>query len=143
MSLYILYLIHTRTHTHTHTHTDEYREHYYAKRPGIKKRDYGDISERVELRKKLQCKSFDWFLKHVYPELPLPNENLWHGGAVSHPFTPSHPHTPTPHTPTQLHNPQSRLCLDTYGHREGGEVGLYSCHGQAGNQVSVSLTLFM
>ena len=63
--------------------TDEYKEHYYAKRPGIKKRDYGDTSERMELRNKLQCKSFDWFLKHVYPELPLPNENLWHGGAVS------------------------------------------------------------
>ena len=67
----------------THICTDEYKEHYYAKRPGIEKRDYGDTSERVELRKKLQCKSFDWFLKHVYPELPLPNENLWHGGAVS------------------------------------------------------------
>jgi polypeptide N-acetylgalactosaminyltransferase len=100
---------------------DEYKEHYYAKRPGIKKRDYGDTSERMELRNKLQCKSFDWFLKHVYPELPLPNENLWHGGA--------------------LHNPHSRLCLDTYGHREGGEVGLYMCHGQAGNQVENNITV--
>ncbi len=62
---------------------DEYKEHFYAKRPDIRKRDYGDISTRVELRKKLKCRSFQWYLDNVYPEIPLPNENLWHGGAVS------------------------------------------------------------
>ena len=62
---------------------DEYKEHYYAKRPDILHRSYGDISSRLALRKKLHCKSFKWYLKHVFSELPLPNENLWHGGAVS------------------------------------------------------------
>lgn len=62
---------------------DEYKEHYYAKRPDIKGRSYGDISERLELRKKLQCKSFSWYLQNVYKELPLPNENLVYGGSVS------------------------------------------------------------
>lgn len=63
---------------------DEFKEHYYAKRPDIRRRTYGDISSRQELRKKLQCKTFKWYLENVYKELPLPNENLVYGGAVSY-----------------------------------------------------------
>ena len=38
----------------------------------------------------------------------------------------------------QLQNPSTRKCMDTMGGREGSEVGVYSCHGQAGNQVSLT-----
>ena len=35
---------------------------------------------------------------------------------------------------TQVRNPQNNMCLDTFGHREGGHLSVFACHGQAGNQ---------
>ncbi|XP_047206439.1 polypeptide N-acetylgalactosaminyltransferase 11 [Girardinichthys multiradiatus] len=52
-----------------HVWMDDFKEQYLTLRPELRDRGYGDISERVALRKRLQCHSFRWYLDTVYPEM--------------------------------------------------------------------------
>lgn len=54
-----------------HVWMDEYKEQYFALRPELRERQYGDISERVAVRKRLGCHSFKWYLDNIYPEMQL------------------------------------------------------------------------
>ncbi|XP_033099056.1 polypeptide N-acetylgalactosaminyltransferase 1-like, partial [Anneissia japonica] len=47
---------------------DQYKNFYYKMNPGVRKTEYGDVTFRKELRNKLKCKSFDWFLENIYQE---------------------------------------------------------------------------
>ncbi|XP_059174598.1 polypeptide N-acetylgalactosaminyltransferase 11-like [Physella acuta] len=53
---------------------DEYKKHFYDLRPLAKSMDIGNIDSRVELRKRLNCKSFKWFLENIHPEQFVPGE---------------------------------------------------------------------
>lgn len=41
--------------------------------------DYGDVSDRKDLRNRLGCKSFGWYLKTMLPDMKLPETALYSG----------------------------------------------------------------
>uniref|UniRef100_A0AAQ4S869 Polypeptide N-acetylgalactosaminyltransferase n=1 Tax=Gasterosteus aculeatus aculeatus TaxID=481459 RepID=A0AAQ4S869_GASAC len=73
---------------------------------------------RMEMKKRLGCQPFKWYLENVYPELRVPDHQDIAFGALQ----------------------QGGNCLDTLGHFADGVVGVYECHNAGGNQVEWALT---
>lgn len=93
---------------------DEWKNFYFAINTAAKDIERGDTSERKQLRKDLQCKSFKWYLQNIYPESPMPLEYYSLG---------------------EIRNIYSNMCLDTYGRKTGENAAISGCHGLGGNQV--------
>ncbi|CAO1306249.1 unnamed protein product [Diamesa serratosioi] len=93
---------------------DEWKEFYFAMSPGARKQSAGDVSARLELREKMKCKSFRWYLENIYPESQMPLDYYYLG---------------------EIRNLDSQNCLDTMGHKSGEKIGSSYCHGLGGNQV--------
>lgn len=83
----------------------------YASPPLPEDTTLGDLSPRVELRRKLQCKPFRWYLKTVAKDVYAPQVEGLRAGS--------------------LKNGLLNACFDTLG---GERPGLYPCHGQHGTQ---------
>ncbi|XP_077553696.1 polypeptide N-acetylgalactosaminyltransferase 1-like [Haemaphysalis longicornis] len=101
---------------------DKYKEFVYANHPDMKNISYGDVSERKALRKRLNCKSFKWFLDNVYPKKFIPNEQVFAYGNVK--------------------NPETGMCIDSMNHNleKREPLGIYPCHPEnaiGSNQASV------
>ncbi|GFQ97140.1 putative polypeptide N-acetylgalactosaminyltransferase 9 [Trichonephila clavata] len=100
---------------------DDYKKYYYD-RIGNDLGEYGDVTSRKNLRKNLNCKSFEWYLKNVYPELYIPGEALGQGE----------------YELVQIRNlgDGGDTCLDSAAKRDDFHkpIGLWPCHSQGGNQ---------
>lgn len=49
---------------------DEYKEYLYLRRPQYRNLEVGDLSAQYEIRERLQCKPFKWFMKNIAFDLP-------------------------------------------------------------------------
>jgi len=48
---------------------DDYFETFLKQTPHARQLDAGDLSDRIALRKQLQCKPFQWYIDNIFPEL--------------------------------------------------------------------------
>ncbi|XP_063698586.1 polypeptide N-acetylgalactosaminyltransferase 5 isoform X2 [Culicoides brevitarsis] len=93
---------------------DGWSEFYYNINPGARKASAGDVSARRNLRERLKCKSFRWYLENIYPESQMPLDYYYLG---------------------EIRNVESQNCLDTMGRKSSEKIGSSYCHGLGGNQV--------
>ncbi|XP_061105602.1 polypeptide N-acetylgalactosaminyltransferase 16 [Conger conger] len=82
---------------------DDYKQYYYLARPSAQGKSFGSISDRLALRRKLNCNSFRWYLENVYPELKIPQQE-----------------------PVSSMLKQGGLCLESHGTES---LGLGECKG--------------
>ncbi|XP_013368680.1 PREDICTED: polypeptide N-acetylgalactosaminyltransferase 12 [Chinchilla lanigera] len=98
---------------------DEFKELYYHRNPRARLEPYGDVSERRQLRDKLHCKDFRWFLETVYPELHVPEDRPGFFGMLQNKGLKEYCFDYNPPDENQI---------------SGHQVTLYACHGMGQNQ---------
>eukprot|EP00914_Ancora_sagittata_P027237 GHVO01053325.1.p1 GENE.GHVO01053325.1~~GHVO01053325.1.p1 ORF type:complete len:405 (+),score=72.85 GHVO01053325.1:575-1789(+) len=96
--------------------TDEFYQiaRVFTHHPGF---DIGPLDQMLELKERLQCKSFKWYLKNVDPTHELHDlEDILLAGAMAN-------------------RKFKNMCIDTLSHnKEGEDYGVFSCHSQGGTQ---------
>lgn len=102
---------------------DDYKTYYYE-RLNFDLGEYGDVTGRKELRKRLKCKTFDWYLKNIFPELFIPGDAVASGEIRNKEmgtFSGSNKHS---------------ACVDSAVDKNANNqpVKLWPCHNQGGNQ---------
>lgn len=57
---------------------DEHKQYYYD-RINNDLGDFGDVSDRLAIRDRLKCKSFQWYLDNIYPDQYVPGKAIASG----------------------------------------------------------------
>lgn len=89
---------------------DDYKRLFFQYQPSLEHSPaIGDLTHRHQLRQKLRCKSFRWYLENVYPEKFVPDEGVKGYGQVRNNYD---------------------MCLDDLQLADDkvGPLGLYQCH---------------
>ncbi|XP_054721610.1 putative polypeptide N-acetylgalactosaminyltransferase 10 [Uloborus diversus] len=90
---------------------DEYKEYLYMRKPHYRNLDAGSLTEQKNLRKKLNCKSFRWFMENVAFDQPK-----------KYP-----PIEPPDYAKGEIRNMAGDLCIDTKFRKQGERFGLDKC----------------
>jgi polypeptide N-acetylgalactosaminyltransferase len=99
---------------------DEYKRIFYLIRPDLKGRDCGDLTSRKEIKKKLNCRNFKWYLENIFPEKFIPDEKVTAFGEIKN---------------SKIQPGNTQYCLDTLS--KENVVGVYPCQNGGGNQVKL------
>ncbi|CAD5219246.1 unnamed protein product [Bursaphelenchus okinawaensis] len=90
---------------------DEYKEFLYKRRPEMRDTDPGDLTKQRAIRERLQCKSFDWYMKNVAFDQDLFYPNV----------------EPPDSANGSLRNVEINKCVDTDFREQGKTFGLRKC----------------
>uniref|UniRef100_A0A668V9M9 Polypeptide N-acetylgalactosaminyltransferase n=1 Tax=Oreochromis aureus TaxID=47969 RepID=A0A668V9M9_OREAU len=128
---------------------DEYAEYVYQRRPEYRHLSAGDMTAQKELRTRLNCKSFKWFMNEVawdlpkhYPPVEPPAVEILRkqtkegqSDAVTAQMCSLQVLTFGWREDIRVGDPMHtrKLCFDAVSH--SSPVTLYDCHGMKGNQL--------
>lgn len=89
---------------------DEFSKYFFMSRPDLLQIKFGDLTSRLQLRERLQCKSFQWYLDNVYDKRKfIYDRDVFAYGWVK--------------------NRKTDLCIDVLNKHETSDdpAGLYTC----------------
>uniref|UniRef100_A0A0N4ZEA8 D-2-hydroxyglutarate dehydrogenase, mitochondrial n=1 Tax=Parastrongyloides trichosuri TaxID=131310 RepID=A0A0N4ZEA8_PARTI len=137
---------------------DEYAKYLYKRKPVIEKTDPGNISKQLAVRERLNCKSFDWFMKNVafdqdkyYPAIEPDDSangtivNLDSGLCIDATNLKKNDQLRVQkcgggrqifalYYRNDIRIKRTQDCLDSSSSNDGNPVVLFPCHGMGGNQ---------
>ncbi|XP_064636941.1 putative polypeptide N-acetylgalactosaminyltransferase 10 isoform X2 [Lineus longissimus] len=143
---------------------DEYKEYLYKRRPHWKTANAGDLTAQFEIRERLKCKSFKWFMTEIafdlpnfYPPVEPPNfaegeiRNLGANMCIDAKFRSSNERFSIEQCMSDkaglsgeqqfelswhkdIRPKRRNVCFDLSQSRDRSPVILFGCHGMQGNQ---------
>ena len=62
---------------------DDYKDIFYATQDSLPPIDIKSTLKRKKLRHDMKCKSFDWYMKNIIPDMPIPSTDTVYFGRIT------------------------------------------------------------